>query len=101
MNHKFFAYIDNLGIETLVDLTKLDQKANLSFIKDEPVEILNLHNLFLRARLNSHRLPEMWIFSSNMSELDLQNLRNSHAEELTFLIQSTGRNIFKTADNYE
>ena len=95
MTHVFLAYFDDLGFETIIDLTKIDQKANWSFLKgEEPKFNFNLNHLFLRARLNPHRSPEIWRFASELSEDELKEYATTIPYDLIRLIREKGENIF-------
>jgi hypothetical protein len=97
MARNFLVYFDNLGFEAVFDLDQISSDATMAALKDEPYSMpFNLNALLMRARFNSQRFPEIWVFevSDELSEEDVRDLAKNNPQYLADFARANGKNIF-------
>lgn len=97
MSNFFIAYWDNLGFETIIDLTEQDKKAMwASLAEKDPPKRLPVGLLIMRAKANPQRFPEIWTFQSELDEKTLTKYSTEYPQELADLIREHGTKVFAT-----
>lgn len=92
---KYLTYFDCLGFECLLDITSRERLHLLATIKDEQYhDDINLQAMMLRARFNPQRNPEIWVFTSAVSDATLQQLKKDEPQMLVDLIRKHGECIW-------
>lgn len=87
----FVAYWDSLGFEFIINTTKRDHQSLMCDLKGEPKPNTNwMHMSLLRAKFNPQRNPQIWGFSSEMSEEELIEISKESPQELANLIKELG-----------
>lgn len=94
MSYRYITLFDENGIETIVDIT-LDNHAILDAIihnEKNPEQVIydKINNIMLRARLNSQRKTEVWIFWSDADE----HMLSLAKDELIDIIQEKGHKLY-------
>ena len=99
MSYRYITMFDNLGFECVIDITCDTSHRAEAVINDEPdpqTKIVSLVNkMILRAKFNTHRNPEIWIFWSDISEKDLFDACEQSPQQMADLIRSRGTNLYK------
>jgi hypothetical protein len=100
--HKFLAYWDCLGFESITDITSYERQKIMSALTGETTnEQLNLNHMMLRARFNPQRSPEIWSFESELDHATLWNLAETDPQPLVDAIRNCGNKLYgmpKTED---
>jgi hypothetical protein len=97
MARNFLVYFDNLGFEAVFDLDQIHSDATMAALKDESYSMpFNLNALLLRARFNSQRFPEIWVFevSDEVSEEDVRNMAAENPQALADFARANGKNFY-------
>jgi len=98
----YLAVWDQLGLETLIDVTELYGKAVWAELKDEPGPALpNLDMLIMRARFNTHRHYEIYSFCVN-SDITAENIKDmfrDNPQAIVNLIREKGNKIYSDRKN--
>ncbi len=93
----YLAYFDELGFETIIDLTDYDKKAMWASLSNKQTEErLPVGALIMRAKLNPHRSPEIWTFQSETNIRSLVHLSEVNPQGLADLIREHGTKVFVT-----
>jgi hypothetical protein len=84
------------GLECLFDITDMEHSAFMSKLKDEPFKTpFNLTMLMMRARANSQRRYEIYIFET--SDMDYDSVRDCFEHDpqtIVNLIRERGNKIY-------
>ena len=100
-NFRYITLFDNLGFESIIDITCDDavRAEAVLYDKDDPQkEIIQLINkLSLRARFNPHRSPEIWVFWSEVDEKTLFKSAEENPQAMADLIRNKGVNVFRSS----
>lgn len=95
--HLFLAYFDCLGFECIVDITSYERHKLLADINGTDIRSpVNLNAMMLRARFNPQRNPEIYVFTSDLSEATLIEFAEENPQALADLIRSHGKCLWKT-----
>lgn len=99
----YFAYWDCLGFECLTEIGSYERKRLLDDIsgKEPTKHPVNLHAWQMRARLNPHRNPEIWIFSSEIEPELLREVLTSDPQLLVDQIRLHGTCLSKNTNKSE
>lgn len=93
----FMAYFDTLGFEWIVNVTDYEKKVMWASLKGETKFDLPVPRYaILRAQANPQRFPEIWLFTSDVSQKELVELSDENPQGLADLIRLHGRSIFVT-----
>lgn len=91
----FVAYWDSLGFEFIVNTTKQDRQILINELKGEISSSKNwIRYSLLRAKFNPQRNPQIWGFTSPMSEEELIKISQESPQELANLIRELGWKIY-------
>jgi len=87
---------DMTGLECLVDLTEIEKKRTWEILKEETAtELPNLNTMILRARYNSQRHYEIYIFESADIEYDTIKLMFDESPQfIVDLIRERGTEVY-------
>jgi len=102
---KFIAMWDNTGLECILNVTKHEQDIEMwekrkvwNTLKgdrfDEPKPILPLNSMVIRARANSQRHYEIYLFNSSIGERDIRNLFEDEPQIIVNWIRKNGIKYF-------
>ena len=106
--NKFLAVWDMEGLETLYNLTEWEkrvktwEKENIwRVLKEEkktlPPQAPNLQLILLRARINSHRQYEVYIFEADgISEQDIREMFEESPQTMVDSIRNVGKKIYSS-----
>jgi hypothetical protein len=97
MARNFLVYFDNLGFEAVFDLGQIQSDATMAALKDEHYSMpFNMNALLLRARFNTQRFPEIWVFevSDEVSEEDVRNMAAENPQALADFARANGKNFY-------
>jgi hypothetical protein len=96
MSYRFLAMWDCNGLECLFDITDLEHDAMISGLKNEPIKTpFNLTMLMMRARFNTQRSYEIYIFET--TDMDYDSVKNCFEDNPQFivdLIRQKGNKIY-------
>lgn len=104
--NKFLAVWDMEGLETLYNLTEWEkrvakwEKENIwRILKEEqktiPPQPPNLQTILIRARVNSHRQYEVYIFEADgVSEQEIRTLFDESPQVIVDSIRNVGNKIY-------
>lgn len=99
-NFRYVAMFDSLGFESIIDITYDELSRVESVLNDEKDPLNDIQSLIskmsLRARMNSHRNPEIWIFWSDVDENTLVYMAKQSPQIMADLIRSKGVSVFKS-----
>ena len=91
----FVAYWDCLGFEFIINTTKEDNQRLIDDLKGTASNSANWrHYSLLRAKFNPQRNPQIWGFSSQMTEEELTEISKESPQELANLIKEMGWKIY-------
>lgn len=95
-NYLYFAYWDDLGFEVIKEIGTYERRRLLDDIAgiESSTHPINLRNCLLRARLNSHRNPEIWTFSSEVGIDQILEFAAKEPHQLANLIRKFGNNLY-------
>jgi hypothetical protein len=91
----YLAYFDNLGFESVLDLTDIDKKAMWASLKNEVYKI-PLHQMIMRAKANPQRFPEIWTFQSELDTKTLLQYTKDVPQEMADVIRQHGDPVYVT-----
>lgn len=91
----FVAYWDSMGFEFIINTTKEDNQRLIDDLKGTASNSTNWRQYsLLRAKFNPQRNPQIWGFSSQMTEEELNVISKEHPQELANLIKELGWKIY-------
>lgn len=94
---KYLTMFDCEGFECMIDITSRERQYLLSTIKGEEYkDDIGLNGMMMRARFNPQRSPEIWVFTSQVSDATIQELKESEPQMLVDLIREHGNCIWKS-----
>jgi len=97
-DHQFLAMWDCHGLETLIDITETQGNKVWAALKGEPdtVRIPNLMHLELRARYNSQRHYEIYIFNAQegITKDDIQDMFDTDPQTAADTIRRIGHRYY-------
>lgn len=93
---KYLTMFDCEGFECLIDITSRERQYLMAAIKGEEYkDDISLNSMMLRARYNSQRSPEIWVFTSLVDDATLQELKENEPQMLADLIRSHGHCLWR------
>jgi hypothetical protein len=94
--YKFLAMWDCNGLECLFDITDLEHDAMISGLKDETFKMpFNLNTMMLRARFNSQRSYEIYIFETEDLGYDqIKELFDESPQFIVNAVRKSGRKLY-------
>ena len=93
----YIAYWDTLGFECILDVTSYDKKAMWAALSDKSVpNVIPLHQMIMRAKVNPQRFPEIWTFQSEVDRETLITYSNDSPQALVDAIREDGNKVFAT-----
>jgi hypothetical protein len=93
----YIAYWDTLGFECILDVTSYDKKAMWAALSDKSVpNVIPLHQMIMRAKVNPQRFPEIWTFQSEVDLKTLIKYSKDLPQELVDLIREHGTKVYVT-----
>lgn len=99
-NFRYITLFDNLGFESIIDITCDDAVRAEAVLYDEPDPLKGITSLVssmtLRARFNLHRSPEIWVFWSDVDEDSLFKMAKENPQAMADLIRSKGVSVYKS-----
>ena len=101
---KYLAMWDCYGLECIFNLTKWEQDAIWAKLKDEPSPKLpSLQTLLLRARYNSQRHYEIYIFNTDdtLSEKSVKEAFEHSPQFMADFIRKNGHCLFSGRETKE
>ena len=100
MKH-YLAYWCNEGLESITDVTKYSKWKQQQLVdilagkEEEPNPINQIINIMIiRARINTHRRYELYIFNSELEKEDIEAAFEEMPQQLADNIRAIGRKIF-------
>jgi hypothetical protein len=96
-NSKFLAMWDCNGLECLFDITDLEADAMMAGLKNEKFKMpFNLSMLMMRARTNSQRSYEIYIFEveGEVSEDEMIEMFDNNPQYFAELIREKGNKVY-------
>jgi hypothetical protein len=92
---RFLVMWCNEGLETLINITRNEQENIIAVLKDEPIPHTNpIHNMILRAKFNSHRHYEIYVFDSELDEEDIKAMFDSSPQVIVDAIRKVGHRLY-------
>ena len=104
---RFLAMWDNTGLECLLNLSTLQQEHEQwekeeawRILKGDPNPTKNKPNgvpldaMMMRARVNSQRHYEIYLFDSEISESDIEEMFESSPQVIVDSIRNIGKKLF-------
>lgn len=92
---KFLAMWDMNGLEALIDVSAAEQAAVISTLKGEPIAWKNpIHGMILRARFNSQRRYEIYVFESELDEVSVRHMFEHDAQVIVNGIRKVGTQLY-------
>lgn len=103
MNKEFILMWDMYGLETIIDVTEMEQNAIISGLKGEKVQQSNpLQHMILRAKFNSQRCYEIYsIVTLDIDKDDFTNLFKDSPQMIVNLIRERGTKIYSDRQTKE
>lgn len=93
----YIAYWDTLGFECILDVTSYDKMAMWAALSDKSVpNVIPLHQMIMRAKVNPQRFPEIWTFQSEVDLKTLIKYSKDLPQELVDLIREHGTKVYVT-----
>ena len=93
---KYLTMFDCEGFECIIDITSRERQYLMSTLKNEEYkDDINLNAMMMRARYNSQRSPEIWVFTSQVDDATIQELKETEPQMLADLIRSHGTCVWK------
>lgn len=93
--HKFLVMWCNEGLETLIDVTTMEQQAVIAVLKGEKIEHRNpIQYMILRAQVNPQRHYEIYVFESEFSEEEILDLFEDEPQTIVDAIRNVGNSLF-------
>ena len=95
---KFLLMWDMHGLEKLINVTAAEQEIIVSALKGEPIGWTNpLQGMLLRARLNSHRHYEIYLFESEMDEVSISDIFENDPQVIVDVIRHNGMKLYSSS----
>lgn len=97
MTNKYLVMWCSEGLECLFNITDWEKKKVWSTLKNEKhPKAPNLQMLIIRARVNSHRIYELYIFDADesLSECDIREMFDENPQFLVDFIRKNGEKIY-------
>jgi hypothetical protein len=101
--NKFLAMWDCNGLECLFDITDLEHDHMISNLKVERFSMpFNISMMMMRARYNSQRSYEIYIFESEDMDYDLvKDMFDNEPQLMVNAIRENGRKLYSDYSNKE
>lgn len=98
MSNQYLTMFDCEGFECMFDITSKSEEAMMAKLQGKEPEPLpfDFWAMRMRATLNSHRKPEIWVFNTEDTiDLEILNaMMDDCPQQLADLIRSRGTNLF-------
>ena len=103
---RFLAMWDNTGLECLLNISKLQQEHEQwekdtmwKTLRGDPLRNIKppgvpLDAMMMRARFNSHRHYEIYLFDSEISESDIKDMFETSPQVIVDSIRNIGKKLF-------
>jgi hypothetical protein len=92
----YICYFDSQGFEWIFCVTDYEQKKTMAYLKgDTKVDFPIPRHAILRAQANPQRFPEIWVFESEITQVELEEIAEESPQVLVDAIRNCGRNIFR------
>jgi hypothetical protein len=83
------------GLETLINVTENERQIIVATLKDEPIVHNNpMQMMILRARFNSQRHYEIYIFDSELAEQEILDLFEFTPQVIVDAIRRVGHELY-------
>ena len=93
--NKFLVMWDNQGLETLINITDMEQQAIVSALKGEEIRYSNpIQHMILRARFNQQRHYEIYVFTSEISEVSIREFFADSPQIIVNAIRECGHQLY-------
>jgi lipopolysaccharide assembly outer membrane protein LptD (OstA) len=90
---------DCYGLESLINVTINEQENIVAVLKEEKVRHSNpIQYMLLRARVNSQRHYEIYLFDSKMLDDEIEELFQSDTQTIVDVIREIGTVLFDGRD---
>lgn len=101
--HKFLAMWDMLGLESLIDYTKMEQEKLIDILKGDSASSLdiNVAVMVMRATSNPQRHYEIYAFDSELQEDELKRMFKNDPQVIVDAIRSVGVAVYSNRANYK
>lgn len=100
MSNQFLVYFDCIGFEEIHNITDVQEQAMMAKIKGEPLPELGFNWLAMRMRaiMNNHRRPEIWLIDTEDTiTLDIiTGMAHDCPQQLADLVRARGQCLFKS-----
>lgn len=102
MDYRYITLFDNLGFESIIDISindeaKVEEILNAGSLDKLEKNINSLiTSILFRAKANEHRYPEIWIFWSEIEQKTLWNAAQENPQMMADLIRERGECLYKT-----
>lgn len=92
---KFIAMWDMYGLESIVNVSEGERSAVVSALKGEKIQWHNpIQYMIFRARFNSQRCYEIYVFDSEMDKDELTSLFKSDPQLMADSIRRVGQQLY-------
>ena len=86
---------DMYGLEALINITTQEQENVLSILKEEKIKYTNpIQYMLLRARVNSHRKYEIYVFDSELTTEEIVSLFKTSPQLMADSIRRIGHQMY-------
>jgi hypothetical protein len=86
---------DCYGLETLIDVTALEQENIISVLRGNQGRNTNpIQMMIIRAQANSQRFYEIYYFSSEISEEEILDMFQHNTQTIVDAIRRVGQNVY-------
>ena len=96
--HQFLVMWDNTGLEYIGDVTVAQQKRTWAALKGEPAPMTlpNLNHMILRARYNSQRHYEIYVFNAaeGITANDIRDMFDADPQTAADTIRRIGHRMY-------
>lgn len=83
------------GLETIINVTRMEQESILAVLKDEPVRTSNpLQYMILRAKYNQQRHYEIYAFESEIDEEEIIDMFDVSPQVIVDAIRGVGVKLY-------
>lgn len=97
MKNTFLVYWDSMGFEGVISLSEIDDRIIEAKLKDQPYKGITVQNIFIkmktRAQEQKNREPEIWLYESDESEIDLKTKAVHKAAQLKVDIKACPESV--------
>lgn len=91
----YIAMWDMYGLESIVNVSEGEREAIVSALKEEKIQWRNpIQYMILRARFNSQRHYEIYVFESSMGEEELIKLFKDDPQLMADTIRRIGQQLY-------